>query len=202
MIVEPNDDVAALNAGSSCRSVRPNFRHDSTLDGRHAEVLRHLARHRLYADTEEGPLHGTRIDEFVADPLGQIDRHGKADAFATAAVGRDGRVDADDLSLQVDQRSTAVTRIDGGIGLQVILALGDADSARLGRDDADRHRFLESERRSDCQHPITNLQGVAIAHCGCGQFARSLDANDGDIGLRIGFDFGARRIRVRRATAR
>ena len=45
---------------------------------------------------------------------------GETDALRTAAPGDDRGVNADDLALQIDQRSAAIPRINRGIRLQKI----------------------------------------------------------------------------------
>ena len=76
-----------------------------------------------------------------------IGSHGEAERFGRAANLH--RVDADHLSLAVQQRAAAVARIDRGIGLQHHRAIGAADRA----DDAARHAVLKhAERQADRNH--------------------------------------------------
>src|SRR4051812_3004888 len=96
--------------------------------------------------------------------MGHVDRDGKADSVVPTAAGRDGRVDSDDFAVEVDQRSAAVTRVDGRIGLDVVLAFALADAPSLGADDAGRDRHVESEWTADCEHPVTDLHLIAVSH--------------------------------------
>ena len=62
-----------------------------------------------------------------ADDHEHVDGDGEADPLVAAGVAGDGRVDADDLAAEVDQRAAAVAGIDGGVGLQEVL---EADRRR------------------------------------------------------------------------
>ena len=125
-------------------------------------------------------------DQLLADPLGQVAGDGEADALVAAAVGRDGGVDADDLAVEIHQRAAAIAGIDGGVGLDEVLARGDAQAASLRADDARRDGAFQSERIAEGQHPVAHLDVVAVAEF-CGRKrAGALDAEHGQIGLRIG----------------
>ena len=106
----------------------------------------------------------------------------------------DGRVDADDLAVQVDEWSAARAGVDGGVGLEKVL---DADggsqtnlAALAGADDAVRDRLIEPKRAADGQYPLTDPGGVAIAQGGRGQVAGGRQRQNGDVGLRVGPDAG------------
>ncbi len=91
---------------------------------------------------------------------------------------------------QIDERSAAVARIDGGVGLQEILVhVHVQPGAPLGADDAVRDRTGQSEGRADRQHAIADLHRVGVA-----EFQRlkagvlDIEHNDGDIGAAIAAD--------------
>ena len=145
-------------------------------------------RDRLDDDAQVGAVHLAVLLQLSADPLGQVDGDGEADALVAAGVGRNGRVDADDLAVEIHQRAAAVAGIDGRVGLDEILAVGDADAASLGADDAGRDGAFQSEGLAEGQHPIADFDLVAVAQPGGGQRAGAVDADDGQVGLGIGLD--------------
>src|SRR5208283_5119117 len=88
--------------------------------------------------------HLERVLHMPEDEARIVDGYGEADADAAGvAAGRvERRVDADHLAPAVEQRATGVAGIDGGIGLDVVVELGEALIAVERADDAGRHRVL------------------------------------------------------------
>ena len=67
------------------------------------------------------------------------------------------------LPAQVDQRATRIAGIDGGVGLDEELIVGDADlGARHRRNDAVGHGLADGERIADGEHDVADLQRVGI----------------------------------------
>jgi sulfide:quinone oxidoreductase len=62
----------------------------------------------------------------LLDGLGHIDGDGETDAHIPAAARENGGVHAHRLAADVEQRSTRIAGIDGGIGLDEIFVIGDA----------------------------------------------------------------------------
>ena len=94
-------------------------------------------------------------------------------------MGDDDGVDADDLSLEVQQGAAAVSGIDGGVGLEeVLVAAGIEDPAPvLGADDPLGDGLVEPPRMADGHDPLTHFDLVRIAkgHVGEGAFRGDLD---------------------------
>ena len=66
---------------------------------------------------------------------------------------------------RVDERATGIAEIDGGVGLNEILEVRDAEPAAAGgADDALRHGLAEAERIADRQHDVAGAQLVRAAH--------------------------------------
>ena len=151
---------------------------------------RQLVVDRLHRDAEVGTGHPPLVDQLVADPAGQVDRHGEGDPVVPPTPRRDGGVDAHHLSLQVHQRAATVARVDGRVGLQEVFPLGDIRASPLRRDDARCHRRVQPERAADGQHPVTHLDHVAVAQRESWQGAIGGNPQDRDVGLGIGANFG------------
>ena len=64
----------------------------------------------------------------------------------------------------IDERAAGIAGIDGGIGLDEELVVGDADlGTRHRRDDAVGHGLADAERIADGEHEVADLQRVGIA---------------------------------------
>ncbi len=92
-----------------------------------------------------------------------------------------------DSPAEIDQRAARIAGIDGGIGLDEELIVGDADlGARHRRDDAVGHGLADGERIADGKHDVADLQRVGI-----GEFERGetlvlrLDAQHREVGAGI-----------------
>ena len=89
--------------------------------------------------------------------------------------------------VEIDQRAAGIARIDGGVGLDEELIVGDADlRARQRRDDAVRHGLADAERIADGQHDVADLQRVGIGEVDAREaLVPVLDAQHGEIGARV-----------------
>ena len=87
--------------------------------------------------------------------LGGVDGNGKTD---TLPAGRDGGVDADHLTVEIEERPAGVARIDEGIALDEVVVGARTDGTFLGRDQPVGHRGeFETEGIADGDHPIADL---------------------------------------------
>ena len=94
----------------------------------------------------------------------QVDGNGEADIHGNRRI-ENGGVDADDLALEIEERSAGIALVDGGVGLDEILVLGDATTqhAVLGAHDAHGHGLSESQRIADGQHVVAHAHLVRVA---------------------------------------
>ncbi len=135
-------------------------------------------------------MNGFAVGQLLGDPLGEVDRDGETDTFVSAAVGGNRGVDADDFAVEVHQRTAAVAGVDRGIGLDEALALVESDSAPLGADDSRGHGAFQSERIAQGQHPIADFHFIAVAQLRGREVVGALDAQHGQVGLRVRVDLG------------
>ncbi len=133
-------------------------------------------------------MDGLARGQLLGDPLRQVDGDGEADAFITAAVGRNGRVDADDLAVEVHERAAAVAGIDGRVSLDEVLSLVDADAAPLGADDAGGHGAFQPEGIAQREDPIAYFHLVAVTQLGGSEMVGAIDAEHGEVGFGVGVD--------------
>ena len=175
---ELQDHVARLHAGLRGGRVVANLADQYAAVYLDLELLGDLLRYRLDHDAQVGPVNSAALFQLSADPFGQIDRHREANALVAARVGRNGRVDADHFAVEIHQRPAAVAGIDGRVGLDEVLAIGNAQAAALGADDARRHRAFQSEGLPEGQDPIADFHFAAASQPCRGERAAGVNADD------------------------
>ena len=104
-----------------CRAVRDDIGDQGTF----AVLVFHgfdlLGRQITDAHTQPAADHLAMVDQGLGHMDGHIARNSKTDPLKTARLGRNGRINTNDLPRQIDQRPATVAWIDGRIGLQIIL---------------------------------------------------------------------------------
>src|ERR1035438_340515 len=95
-----------------------HFLNQETAGGRQLEHLGRVAGHWNGDQAEPGPGDLAAGLVFLQHGLGTRDGHGETDAdTALRPVNR--RVDADHAAVRIEQRTAAIARIDGGVGLEI-----------------------------------------------------------------------------------
>jgi hypothetical protein len=61
--------------------------------------------------------------DLIRDRAGNVYRDGKSHARSGIARSEEGRIDANELTAEIDQSSLGISRIDSGIGLNEIFVL-------------------------------------------------------------------------------
>ena len=112
-------------------------------------------------------------------------RHRKPDAFVAPSASNDGRVDADDLPGDVDQRAAGVARIDGRVGLQEALELAVDTAAVFRANDPCGYGRVQSEGGSDGQNPITHLHSFGVTQFRKRQFLAGVNLDDRQVGVLV-----------------
>jgi hypothetical protein len=87
--------------------------------------------------------------EHVADDVGG---RREAESFVAARLREDQRVDPDDFSVHVHERTAAVARVDGRVRLQVDHRVVRLELPRDGADHAKRHGAVEPHRAAEGEH--------------------------------------------------
>ena len=101
-------------------------------------------------------------ENLCGDLAGGCARDRKANAAKIAA--HDGRGDADDRSMHVDERAARVARIDRGVGLQKLLeGILQHTSATSAADDAVGDCAVEAKRVADRPDHFAHFQTAAVA---------------------------------------
>ena len=171
-----HDDIAGLQSGGFCRRTFDDVDDEAAMIFGVTVGLANPRIERMHVDAEEA-MHGTAFFEDLLERFTDIvGGDGEADTLETGIffVGRkNGYVNADDFTLEVDQGSSRVARIDGSIGLEKI-ALLVGNGAFFGGDDALGHRLAQSEGIAYGEDDLSDfdLRGIAeLERCeGSGSF--------------------------------
>src|SRR5262249_18885137 len=143
-----------------------------------------------HLQTQIAPGHRAAFEQLADHPLDEIDRDAEGHAAVAAGVRGDGRVDANHLAVEVEQRPATGARVNGRVGLQKVLDADRVPQADLpplpGTDDAVRHGLIQAERAADGQYPLPYPYPVAIAQGRHRQVAHPTQAQQGNVRLRVG----------------
>lgn len=86
------------------------------------------------------------LDQLLTDALSHIDRYGKTDPHIAAAATEDCCIHANHFTIQINQRATRVTGIDGSVGLDEVFIIVQPDTATtLGTDDTGRQSMRQAK---------------------------------------------------------
>jgi len=107
-------------------------------------------------DPDVAPANAATFGELTDDVTDHRRRDRKADALTARSNVSDGRVHSDHPALEVDERSTAVPRVDRGVGLDEVLVGRDARLTTATADDTGTDAVSEAERVADSDHPLTD----------------------------------------------
>ncbi len=139
---------------------------------------------RLAADAEPRATHAAFADQRHRDALRCSGCDGKADALRRED---DGRVDPDDVSPRVDQRSAGVSGIEGRIGLQNVVQQAPRPCAHRPAEAADYARcdgVPEAIRTADCNCDLSDAKPARVAEPAPMKIGRG-DLQHREIGIRI-----------------
>jgi len=104
------------------------------------------------------------LQNFLHYVFGQAGGDGEADSLVTAATGKHGGIDPDEIALGVDQRAAGIAGIDRGVGLDEVLKSIYAELvAAGGADNAHGHGLPHAEGIADGQHHVADAQIVGMA---------------------------------------
>jgi hypothetical protein len=154
---------------------------------RHRQIERslHVGIDVPQGDADIPARHAAARAQLREDRGRAADRDGEADAARARA---DGRIDADDVAVGVDQRAAAVAEIDRGVGLNVVVEAAVEELASEEADHADRHCVLVAERVADRADPLTHAERRRIAERRNRQTGLAVDFDHRDVGVGVGAD--------------
>ena len=97
------------------------------------------------------------------------------------------RIDAHKFATLINQRTTRITCIDGGIGLNETLYAIRTQGTSLSADDTSRNGAVEVERITYGQYPLAQFQVVAIPNLDSRK-SLGINLHQGEVGCFIGTD--------------
>ena len=109
-------------------------------------------------------------------------------AHVSAAGGEDRGIDPDKLSVGVYQRAARVPGVDGGIGLDEVLKIGNPHVGTAhGAHDPHGNGLVQAEGVADSQNDVSDLQFAGLAEFDRRQVP-GIDLDDGEVRPRVGAD--------------
>src|SRR5215469_1831267 len=144
MVVELDYDVAAPESSSSRRSTGQHLGDHGAMRLRHFCSSRRLCRDLLDINAEPTAYDfapSAKLGQFLFD---QIDRDREPDPNVQPAAGINRRINTHHCTIQANQRSTGIARINRRIGLNkgIVVAW---NKTSLGADNAGCDRMVEAE---------------------------------------------------------
>ena len=164
----------------------------------------------LEADAEESLLHLATVDQLGHDVFDHRHRNREADpgeltlTKTAPPTSCNGRIHADDVSMDVRQRTAGIAGIDRGIDLDEVLVIdvGQACRSPEARDDSTGHREPEVEWRAESEHEIAlgnsgtassvSRMKIVIIDSNHGNVSPEIDANQLGLPDPASFQAGAR----------
>ena len=187
-VAHPGNDVARLEAGGFRRTFRHDFHDQYAFPIVDVEGFRQFGRQVLDDDAQVAAAYLAVVDELSHDSTDHVGGNGETDSDIAPGRGEYRRIDAHQPTVQVDERTAGIARVDGGIGLNEILVPLDTQAAATERaDDAAGDRLVEPERVADRHHEIADAQGVRIGKPDLRQFIR-FHLQNRQVDLRIAAD--------------
>src|SRR6185295_20381675 len=164
LAVDRGDPIVFSQSGPGSRSsaLGANDHHSLGISRQLVETAK-IGVHVPGLDAQIAPRHTAPVDKLGKYCLECIDWYRKAQPLRAL---EHKRVDANYLSLRVDQRAAGVSGVYRGIRLQEVIELPAKSGSTLGADDAQRNRVVKPERVSDGDNPIAHAQRVAVADLG------------------------------------
>src|SRR5205085_11129200 len=94
--------------------------------------------------------HATMLDDLLHDSFCHVGRHRKTDPDIAARRRKDSSVNADQLTMKVDEGAARVAGVDGRVSLdEILVALLTETSATEGTHKARGHGLPKPERIAD-----------------------------------------------------
>src|SRR5579864_1187971 len=91
------------------------------------------------------------------DKINHPRRNGEAQTFTASALRQDEGVDAEDGTIHIHQRASAVAGIDGSVGLQIGERLRGIRLAGERADDSHRHGILQTFWTADGEYELPHM---------------------------------------------
>src|SRR5208283_208954 len=100
--------------------------------------------------------------DLVIDVADDIAWNGEAQAFITARLRQDERIDADHVTIDIHQRPAAVARIDGSVRLDVDRGTIGIDLPRCRADYSHGNGVLQSQRAAEGEDDLSLFELIGI----------------------------------------
>src|SRR6266481_1443913 len=129
LAVELDHDIAGLDPRGFRRTLVLDAGDQGAARGLDVEAFGDLIGDLLDADAEPAAAKLAELPELIDHADHRLRGHRKADADRAARGRDDQRVDADHFAIEIEQRTTGIAAVDGGIGLDVAVIRPRVDVA-------------------------------------------------------------------------
>src|SRR5271157_5196899 len=126
------NDIADLQARLVGWAIRLDIRNDYSEVACQAQARRHHRRDGLRVDANPSLMNVALLTNLIVDVLDHVGGNRKSQPFAAARLSKDEGVNTDHPAIGVNQRTAAVSGIDGSVSLDVDHAGIRPDLARGG----------------------------------------------------------------------
>src|SRR5499427_3555480 len=158
LAVDSRDNVTSNDASLCGGAASLGLIDDGTFGLLHAEAVRNIRGHRLYAYANPPAGHVAVILQLRHHHLCGVGWDIETDAHRAPRRRVDRGVDADDVAVDVEGRSAGVAFVDRGVDLDEVVIRTGPDVAAACRNDAGRHRVAEAEWIADRNHPVASTR--------------------------------------------
>src|SRR6185503_7452861 len=118
---------------------------------------------RLRADADLSAANTAVLPNLLNDVANDIARRGEAETLVATRLRQDEGVDANDVSIHVDERASAVARIDRRVGLDVDHRIIGLELSGHGADDTEAHRAVQPHRAAEGEHELTRTDILGVS---------------------------------------
>jgi hypothetical protein len=137
---------------------------------------------RMYPDLPA--MHVAVFADLLDDRVNDTTGNRESDAFASAGLRQDERVDAHNTAICIKQRSAAISRIDGRVGLDINHRIVRLELPGNGADNPHRDRVGQTQRVAESQYELSLAQRFRVSKLEKRQ-SGTFDFQNGEIAFAI-----------------
>src|SRR5207249_64167 len=153
LFVDRHDDIALLESGCRGGTAGSDFGNERTGGVRESQVSGDFGCHGLDLNAEPPARDFAVFLQLLDHRPGSVRRYRKTDADGSTIGRIDGRVDADDITLEVEGRAAGIAPVHRRIDLQKIVVRTGVNVTSAPGNDAAAYGIVEAERAADREHP-------------------------------------------------
>src|SRR5262249_46709138 len=162
LAIEAGNHIASLQTTFGARRIRLDLGHDCALCAVQMEELRVLRRNVADADSHISMADFSVTNQCIYGRTHDLGRNGETHAGKRSRRRNQESIDSHYFAFRVNQRSTGVTRIDGGVCLNELAGLAAIGCrwiwAIQGAHDSARNGKAITKRITESEHHLSRMQ--------------------------------------------